>query len=242
MEDLLKEGLLFPIDEYLVPNKSSRYVAIKKESRHRRRKMHCNNLDICRMVSTTGKYEMPILAPYDGMIPNRFIPFSAAMSTTDYSAGVHFFIDDHQFERIWCNVSRYVEKLSKYGCVIGPDFSQYGDMSYPMRMWNCYRNKVVSSYLQSHGVKIVPNVTWSLPDSYDYCFDGIPANSIIAINCTSIISSNLSKYLWYKGYEEALRRLNPKCIIRYGTKMPGENEDISYYFENERLKQLKHGR
>lgn len=242
MEDLYKEGVLFPIDDYLVPGISTDPVVQKKDGNHKHRKMHCNNLDICKMISTTGKYEMPVLAPFNGDVPRQFIPFNAAMSTTSYEVGVHFYIDDYQFERIWRNIDRYYDKLRQYGCVIGPDFSQFGDMSYPMRIWNCFRNKVVSAYLQNKGVKIVPNVTWSLPDSFDYCFDGIPAHSTIAINCTSIIGNNFSKSLWYKGYHEALNRLEPKCIIRYGTKMPGEREDISCYFENERLKMLRNGR
>lgn len=237
-----EEGCLFPMDEIFVQTITSDQEPFHQQNRHKHRKLHCNNLDICMAMPTTGKYEMPVLDPYNGPIPEVIIPFSAATSCTNYHVGVHFYIDDYQFERIWTNIDKYCTILKKFDCVIGPDFSQYGNMSYPMRMWNAYRNRVVSSYLQNHGVKVVPNVTWSLPDSYDYSFDGEPIHSIVAINCTSILSNNLSKYLWYKGYEEALRRLNPKRIIRYGTKMPGEREDISVYFCNERLKQLRDGR
>ena len=60
--------------------------------------------------------------------------------------------------------------------------------------------------------------------------------------CTSILHSNLSKFLWYKGYNEALHRLQPVRIIRYGSIMKDERQDISIYFENERLKMLKNGR
>ena len=44
------------------------------------------------------------------------------------------------------------------------------------------------------------------------------------------------------GYNEAIRRLEPTHIIRYGEKMPEENEEISTYFENENYKKLKDGR
>lgn len=240
MEKNYEQGTLFPLDE--VPIKQSPADA-KGISRHRRRKEHCNNMDICLSLEKQGKFDMPTLQPYNGPIPNTLIPFNQAMSNTTYdNCGVHFFIDDYQFERIWNDIDRYAEKLSKYSCVIGPDFSQYRNMSYPQRMWNCYRNRVVSSHLQQKGVNIIPNVTWSLPDSYDYSFDGIPENSVIAINCSSIKSCRLSTFLWYKGYEEAIKRLKPKAIIRYGTIMQDEQKEISYYFENERLKQLRNGR
>lgn len=49
-------------------------------------------------------------------------------------------------------------------------------------------------------------------------------------------------YLWRKGYEEALRVLEPILIIRHGDKMPGEREDISVYYENINLKNLRNGR
>ena len=240
MEKNYEQGTLFPLDEVSIKQSPADAKGI---SRHRRRKEHCNNMDICLSLEKQGKFDMPTLQPYNGPIPNTLIPFNQAMSNTTYdNCGVHFFIDDYQFERIWNDIDRYAEKLSKYSCVIGPDFSQYRNMSYPQRMWNCYRNRVVSSHLQQKGVNIIPNVTWSLPDSYDYSFDGIPENSVIAINCSSIKSCRLSTFLWYKGYEEAIKRLKPKAIIRYGTIMQDEQKEISYYFENERLKQLRNGR
>ena len=236
------DGCLFPLEEFL-DTSALKYDNQRQESNsHRYRKRHCNNLDLCLSMNKSGAFEIPQLDPYTGPIPNSLIPFPAAMAAKEYTCGVHFYIDDYQFERIWNSPEKYVNKLSKYQCVIGPDFSQYSNMSYPMRMWNCYRNRVMSSFLQKHGVNVIPNVTWSLPDSYDYSFDGIPHNSVIAINCSSIVHCNLSKYLWYKGYEEAIKRLQPAYIIRYGNKMPDEREDISIYFENNRLKMLRYGR
>ena len=43
-------------------------------------------------------------------------------------------------------------------------------------------------------------------------------------------------------YEEAIDRLNPPLIIRYGDRMPNEHDDISVYFENANLKNLRNGR
>lgn len=236
------EDSLFPLDEMAaisIENACDKGAIV---NRHAYRKGHCNNLNLCISLSSLGSFQMPELNPFTGNVPNRLVPFSTAMSKTDYAAGVHFYIDDYMFERVWTSPEKYVEKLAKFPCVIGPDFSQYSDMSYPMRMWNCYRNRVLSSYFQNNGVNLIPNVTWSLPDSYDYSFGGIPQNCPIAINCTSIIHCNLSKFLWYKGYNEAIKRLNPSLIIRYGTIMEDERRDISVYFENERLKMLRYGR
>ncbi len=236
------ENCLFPLDEMVAVSIQDDCYKGAVVNCHAYRKGHCNNLNLCRSLSVSGPFQMPDLNSFTGTVPDRLIPFSTAIGMSDYSNGVHFYIDDYMFERIWTSPEKYVEKLSKYSCVIGPDFSQYSDMSYPMRMWNCYRNRVLSSYFQNNGVNLVPNVTWSLPDSYDYSFTGIPKDSTIAINCTSVIHCNLSKFLWYKGYNEAIKRLNPSLIIRYGAVMDGERKDISIYFENERLKMLRNGR
>ena len=96
--------------------------------------------------------------------------------------------------------------------------------------------------MQHNGINYIHNVSWSLPDSYDYSFSGLPKASVIAINCSGISGTDVSKYLWYKGYEEAVRRLNPLAIVRYGTKLSEEKGAISRYFENERLNLLRDGR
>lgn len=234
------DGLLF--SDGKIPDKPIIKPLNTPSVSHKKRKEGYNNLNVSLTRKDVGMYEMPEVKGYDGPVPSSLIPFNVATSSTSYECGVHFFIDDYHFERIWSCLDRYIPLLSKFRCVIGPDFSQFRDMPYPARMWNHYRNQLVTSYYQEKGVRVIPNVTWSLPDSYDYCFDGIPSNSTIAINCTSIAGCRLSKYLWYKGYEEAIRRLNPSRIIRYGTVMPGEKTEISYYFENERLNYLRNGR
>lgn len=237
-------------DILLFSGKELRDITVKPEllinvrnrlSRHRKRKIQIDNLDICMSLDHCIE-GMPRIQAYHGPLPSSLIPFHQANSSSNHMAGVHFYIDDYLFERIWNNPRRYIPMLRQYLCVIGPDFSQYSNMPYALRYWNCYRNRVLTAYLQRNGVRIIPNVTWSLPDSYEYSFCGMPRNSIIAINCTGVISHNASKYLWYKGYNEALRRLSPEFIIRYGTIMPEERKDISLYFENERLKSLRYGR
>lgn len=206
------------------------------------RKYKLDNLHLKNFINFADEYEMPMLDRCD-IIPTSLIPFNAALTAKDYNQCVHFFIDDYQFERVWNKPERYVEMLSKFDCVIAPDFSQYTDMPYPQRIWNNYRGKLIGSWLQLQGINVIPNVTWSLPDSYDFCFDGIPQRSVIAINSTGVARWGYSRFLWRKGYEEAISRLNPIAIVRYGEKIAGEDESRSVYFYNERIKMLRnHGR
>lgn len=203
-----------------------------------KRKTHLDNLHLKYLINFVAGYEMPKLEACS-IIPESLIPFNYALRECNNNQGVHFFIDDYQFERIWNFPVRYVHCLQKFQCVIAPDFSQFIDMPYPQRIWNNYRGKLIGAFLQSQGVPVIPNVTWSLPDSYDYCFEGIPLQSVIAINSTGVCRYGFNRFLWLKGYREAIKRLNPIAIIRYGNVIQGEDTNIGVYYNNERLLNLK---
>lgn len=68
---------------------------------------------------------------------------------------------------------------------------------------------------------------------YEYCFDGIPKHSIIAINSTGIGHDIRSKKGWIEGYKKAVELLQPTHIIRYGAKQDGELEENSTFFDND---------
>lgn len=185
---------------------------------------------------------LPALAPYKGELPVRLQPFNVAYATEDYNCTVHFFIDDLLFIRVLRNPEKYLDFFKKCHSVIGTDLSQYSDMSAEDRYYSAYINRAISAYLQQNGVRLIPNVTWSLPDSYYYSWSSMPCHSVIAINCKGVMQHDASMYLWMKGYTAACTTLHPSLIVRYGTIMPDENTAISLYFENERLNDMRYGR
>ena len=188
------------------------------------------------------KYGIPIIKKYEGDLPVKLQAFNKAVAQKQYENTVHFYLNDKEFTRILTYPEKYLEILKKFKSVISPDFSQYIDMPSPMRFYHCFLNRAFAAYWNNNGINIISNVTWCTPDSYDYSFTGIEKNGIIAINCTGVKKSDYSKFLWLQGYKEAVKRLKPKHIIRYGEKMPNEYEEISTYFENENYKLLNNGR
>jgi len=185
---------------------------------------------------------LPELVPYCGEVPSRLVPFHEAYAYKVYDCTIHFYTDDSLFLRVLRNPEKYLSFFQKCNSVIGTDLSQYSDMPAEDRYFSAYINSAFSAFLQRNGVNLIPNVTWSLPDSYYYSWSSMPSNSVIAINCKGIMKHDVSKYLWYKGYTAACQILHPSLIVRYGTKMPGEYTDNSIYFENERLKFMCYGR
>ena len=134
-----------------------------------------------------------------------------------------------------------MELYRQFNGMVAPDLSQYINMNYPRRLSNCYWNKAFAAYWQHENINVYPNVTWSLPDSYDYSMAGLPRNSVIAINSMGVLKYNYSKALWLDGYHYMVKALDPICILRYGPKIFGEDENRSIYLNNTQLNILRNG-
>ena len=71
-----------------------------------------------------GKYNIPIIKPVNIDNLPELISFNYAKSTKDKAdKGIHFFVDDYQFLRLWKNPSQYINLLKQFRVVFTPDFS-----------------------------------------------------------------------------------------------------------------------
>ena len=148
----------------------------------------------------------------------EWIPFNFAKTAKDRKQkGIHFFVDDYQFVRLWNTPEKYIDLLRQFAAVCTPDFSQYTDMPVAMRLYNHYRKHWLGAYWQAHGIKVIPSICWSDPESYAYCFDGEPVGSSVAISSVGTQSNAESKKLFDQGCREAIKRLDPVQILWYGT-------------------------
>lgn len=163
-----------------------------------------------------GEYGIPQieLTLYKG---SEFIPFNYAKSCKDKAGkGVHFFIDDYQFNRLWNAPDRYIDMLSEFDCVMSPDFSTYTDFPKSIQIYNHYRKHWVGAYLQMHGIDVIPTISWSNNESFERCFDGEPINGVVAVSSVGCMNSKKRKELFMAGYREMINRLHPETIIFYG--------------------------
>lgn len=83
------------------------------------------------------------------------------MSSKQNNCGVHFFLDDYQFQRLWNTPDRYIESLQKFSCVLSPDFSLYTDYPTALQIYNHYRKHWIGAYLQLYGIEVIPTICWS---------------------------------------------------------------------------------
>lgn len=135
--------------------------------------------------------------------------------------GVHFFVDDYQFERVWNNPRAYIEKLKKYACVLSPDFSPYGDMPLATQIFNHYRKHWVARLWQMNGITVVPTIRASTdPRSFDFYLDGEPKGGIVAIS-SMWVKEEVEIYEAAKAeWDNMIRCLRPSKVLVYGKIFP----------------------
>ena len=163
-----------------------------------------------------GEPEIPRLQGTDE-VPRKLIPFSQAISSKAHDCWVHFYKEDCKFERIWNNPRRYLEILSRFEGVITPDFSVYRDMPKVMQEWNIYRSRAFGYALQSQGTKIMVNLRFGDSRTYGTACLGVPANASFAVGTHGVMKNKEDRCYFDEGLEYAVKRLNPKRIIVYGT-------------------------
>ena len=165
-----------------------------------------------------GDYDMPELMPAHGLTPRFPVPFNAA-ATEKHADGkwVHFYIHDYQFERFWRDADRYLGVLKRFEGVISPDFSMLLNMPQAQQIWNCWRNKALTYYMQRNGINTIPNVGWSDASSYEWAFAGIPEDSVLAVTSQGCMGKNhVCKQSFVNGLHELARRKHPEKLVVYG--------------------------
>ena len=160
---------------------------------------------------------MPMLDPVQ-IVPERLRAFTSCARATDLKAGVHFFLDDYRFEATWSDPERYASMLSRFACVLTPDFSCYLDMPEPMQRWNVYRGRAVGRAWQDMGLCVVPTLTWGEPNTYHFAFEGIPQGSTVALSAVGLMDCGEGIELFQNGAAEATRRLRPSVVLAYGRR------------------------
>lgn len=192
------------------------------------------NLERC-IFDSVEPYGIPQLKPTHYECECGFIPFNYAKSCKDRGKkGVHFFIDDYQFNRLWTNIDNYVNMLLQFKYVMSPDFSTYTDFPKAIQIYNHYRKHWVGAYLQEMGIEVIPTISWSTPDSFEWCFAGEPTHSTVAISSVGATNSKAKKELFLSGYNTMLERLEPDIIIFYGrvpTECKGNIIPIKAFYE-----------
>lgn len=180
--------------------------------------MRSDNLFMRNEYSGHGKWNIPLIKKQAVDVENiSLIACSDTRSNdneTNTKNGVHFFVDDYRFNGIYNNPEKSLRKYSQYAFLLSPDFSTYADMNLWRQLESVAKNRWCGCYWQDQGFTVIPTISWSTPRSYEFCFDGVEKNSIIAIG---MIGCKQNKKEFLRGYDYMLSKIEPEAVICFGT-------------------------
>lgn len=209
----------------------------KENERHRTNDTY--NLGIMDNENVSDFWQMPIIKN-DNFIPSKLIGFNYAKTSKEKNVGIHFYLDDYQFERLWNKPEEYIDILKQYECILSPDFSLYMDMPMPMKIWNIYRSRLIGQYYQRQGIKVIPTLSWAEEETFEFCFEGIPKGSIVSISTIGVKKNKEALKIWKTGVDELIKRIEPSTILIYGGKLDYDYGDIKViYYENQVIEKIK---
>lgn len=179
---------------------------------------------------TKNFWQMPIIEN-NGFIPDDLIGFNYAKTSENKNCGIHFYVDDYQFERVWNKPEDYTDILFDYDCILSPDFSLYTDMPMPMKIWNVYRSRFIGNYYQNKGINVIPTLSWAEPETFKFCFEGIPAGSIVSVSTIGVKENKAALKIWRDGMQAAIDKIKPSTVLVYGGKLEFDygNIDVRYF-------------
>lgn len=172
-----------------------------------------------------GKYGIPQIEGIRNIEDMEWISFNYVLSCKNpQEKGVHFFIDDYQFERVWNSIDKYTRILSRFKAVMTPDFSMFTVSPSALQIYQHYRKHFIGAYWQLNGLRVIPTICWSDEKSFDWCFDGEPTGAAAAISTVGCMNSKANREGFFKGYAQMKERLAPKKVFCYGI-VPEEIRD-----------------
>ena len=188
-------------------------------------------LNASRLFATNNLLGIPMLrhTPLSA-IPDWLVAYRTRIRSPRFDfnrAAVHFFLDDYRFETVWSRPERALEHLHKYRILLTPDFSLYADWPLVMQQWNVYRSRWCGRYWQELGFQVIPTVSWSTPESFKFCFDGLPRRSLVAVSTLGVkVNEPGQRARFVIGFREMVERLAPTMVLAYGG-LPREAHDLA---------------
>lgn len=211
-----------------------------------------------------GSHRLPQLAPQT-FIPHDVVSFNERNTVKNPAKHwLDFFIDDNQFECCWTAferslvvdcaseratwrlLDRYISLFKRFEGIIGTDYSMFPEMLPDQRNWNCARNRVFAYRLQRHGIPCIPVASWCCAEDWEWCFDGLPAESSIAVSTNGCCRSAETRRMFRRGVDELIRQKSPYAVIVCGrrlSELEGCKANLVFYPSfSQRMKERIYGR
>lgn len=154
--------------------------------------------------------------------PKAVIGYDHRNDAHDAETWLHFYVHDYRFLPLYQpqRSQEILRVLKTYGGVFGVDHSVYRDLPLPEQRYSIYLNRVTDHWFEREGIRVVPNVSWGDERSYDFCFEGLPDGTSIAVSSHGCIRTKADKAIFVEGFKAAIYRLRPRNVFHYGKILP----------------------
>ena len=131
---------------------------------------------------------------------------------------VDMFNNDVVIERFWKNPKKYLLLLKQAKGVIAADYSVMKGLLLTDNIYNVQRNRISAFMLEREKILTIPVASWIDEESFEWCFDGLPHHSIIAVSFNGCLKGECksAKEAFINGVFELNRRKSPSTILICG--------------------------
>lgn len=178
------------------------------------------------------KYDIPFCPDTSDEIPKDQVTWEEAKQIhkkhllkkeNDYYENeyINWYIDDYKFEGprgIWHDYNTALGIIRHFAGVITPDFSTYQDFPFSIKVFATYKMRTFGYWLGTKGIKVINNVRWGTEETFEYCFEGIPKNSIVSIGTVGGSPRKIAdRGRFENGLFKMVEVLRPHTILIYGS-------------------------
>jgi hypothetical protein len=184
--------------------------------KHYRRKFAYDNMHLMTGMKFENGY--PIMQAYTGKTDFELVPYTERKKQLGVGQALHFFLDDYRFRNaVWSTLERVTYGISKFEWVFTPDLSMWRNLATEIpNMNNVYRTRLIGAYWQSCGYNVIPTASWGGLDSFTYCFNGLPHDSVVAVSAMGAYKNRMQFDRWCYGLTRLEKDRHPRLILVYG--------------------------
>ena len=90
-----------------------------------------------------------------------------------------------------------------------------------MQFWNIYRSRAIGHWLQSNGIKVIPNLRFGDERTVGAACYGIARQTAIAIGSHGTLKHRNDREIFASGLKSVVKKIDPKVIVVYGSAPAG---------------------
>lgn len=173
-------------------------------------------------TSTTAKESPKSVISWPGALRLHRRNVRAGNGDYHIDAFIHCYIDDQKFDGsrggIWKNWKRFFEIAHHFGGILGVDFSVYADFPEPVKRHQFHKMRAIEHGAAFRGIPVIPNARWGTRETWPYCYDALPDQSMLSIGA---VGSGLhcleNRPMFEAGLNELIRLKHPTALVVVGS-------------------------